>query len=273
MIPQSVLTYWRANHAPWSGDEQVEQDLIISRALVEMYSDELIADSLAFRGGTALNKLFLPTMSRYSEDIDLVQVRAEAIGQVMTRLRAALKWLGTPQYKQAKEMVTLYYSYSTEPPLEKRMRLKIEINVVERFTVFGYEHRPLEIKSEWFSGKASVRSFTLEELLSTKLRALYQRKKGRDLFDPWMCKNLLEVDQNKVVTGFVEYMKHKDQKVSRAEFERHLFKKLQDAAFREDIHPLLREGVEYDFDSAARFMLDEVVSKLPGPPWKKDGST
>jgi predicted nucleotidyltransferase component of viral defense system len=116
MIPQAVLTYWRANQAPWTGDDQVEQDLVISRALVDLYSDELIAESLAFRGGTALNKLFLPTTSRYSEDIDLVQVRAEAIGPVMRRIRSTLKWLGKPQYKQSKERVTFCYSYTAEAP-------------------------------------------------------------------------------------------------------------------------------------------------------------
>jgi predicted nucleotidyltransferase component of viral defense system len=68
MIPRTVLTVWREHHAPWAGDDQVEQDLVLSRALIELYSDELIADGLAFRGGTALNKLFLPSMSRYSED-------------------------------------------------------------------------------------------------------------------------------------------------------------------------------------------------------------
>jgi nucleotidyltransferase AbiEii toxin of type IV toxin-antitoxin system len=167
MIPQAVLTYWRANHAPWNGDDQVEQDLIISRALVELYSDKFIADRLAFRGGTALNKLFLPTMSRYSEDIDLVQVRAEPIGSLMTKIRDALKWLGKPQYKQSRERVTFYYSYAAEPPLEKPMRLKLEINTVEAFTVYGYESRPLEVKSEWFTGKADIRTLTLNELLST----------------------------------------------------------------------------------------------------------
>lgn len=269
MIPQAVLTYWRANHAPWTGDDQVEQDLVISRALVDLYSDKLIADSLAFRGGTALNKLFLPTMSRYSEDIDLVQVRAEPIGPVMTQIRDALKWLGKPRYKQSEERVTFYYSYQAEPPLDKPMRLKLEINTSEVFTVYGYETRTLEVKSDWFSGKAEIKSFSLDELLGTKLRALYQRKKGRDLFDPWICKNLLAVDQDRVVTAFTEYLNHKDQKISRAEFEQNFLKKLEDAAFREDILPLLREGVEHDFDSAASFMLDEVLSKLPGNPWKR----
>ncbi|MBX9668533.1 MAG: nucleotidyl transferase AbiEii/AbiGii toxin family protein [Candidatus Obscuribacterales bacterium] len=149
------------------------------------------------------------------------------------------------------------------------MRLKLEINTAEAFTVYGYEARPLEVKSDWFSGKAEINTFSLDELLGTKLRALYQRKKGRDLFDPWICKALLEVDQDRVVAAFMEYLKRKDQKISRAEFEQNFVKKLEDAAFREDILSLLREGVEYDFDAAAFFMLDEVFSKLPGNPWKR----
>jgi predicted nucleotidyltransferase component of viral defense system len=269
MIPQAVLTYWRTKHAPWAGDDQVEQDLVISRVLVDLYSDELIADSLAFRGGTALNKLFLPTMSRYSEDIDLVQVRAEPIGPAMGKIRDALKWLGKPRYKQSEERVTFYYSYLAEPPLEKPMRFKLEINTVEAFTVYGYESRPFEVHSDWFSGKAEIKTFTLEELLSTKLRALYQRKKGRDLFDPWLCKTSLAVDPGKVAAGFIQYLERKGLKVSRAEFEENLVKKLEDVAFREDLAPLLREGTDYDFDAAARYMLDEVVSKLPGKPWKR----
>ncbi|MGH2469017.1 MAG: nucleotidyl transferase AbiEii/AbiGii toxin family protein [Chloroflexota bacterium] len=39
------------------------------------------------------------------------------------------------------------------------------------------------MKSPWFTGSADVPTFALEELLGTKLRALYQRRKGRDLFD------------------------------------------------------------------------------------------
>lgn len=57
----------------------MEQDLVISRALVEIFSVPHLASSLAFRGGTALHKLFLRPAARYSEDIDLVQVRADSL--------------------------------------------------------------------------------------------------------------------------------------------------------------------------------------------------
>ena len=270
MIPQAVLTFWREHHAPWPGDDQVEQDLVLSRALIELYSDELIADSLAFRGGTALNKLFLPSMSRYSEDIDLVQTRSEPIGTIMGRIRTVLTpWLGKPRYKQAESRVTFYFSYMAEGPVSKPMRVKIEINTKESFAVYGYEERSHEIKTDWFAGKADIKTFTLNELLGTKLRALYQRKKGRDLFDPWLCKSTLSVDPDKVVHSFLQYMQHSGMKVSRAEFEENLLKKLQDASFRGDIEPLVRSGISYNVDEAAQYMISEILSRLPGKPWKR----
>ena len=75
VIPRDYVTAWLGN-APWVEDAQVEQDLVISRALVEMFSHPLLGRSLAFRGGTALYKLYLTPAARYSEDIDLVQVEA-----------------------------------------------------------------------------------------------------------------------------------------------------------------------------------------------------
>jgi len=78
MIPISYITEW-SEKAPWVENKFVEQDLIICRALVAIYSDEFLAEHLAFRGGTALGKLYLTPQPRYSEDIDLVQVSAEPI--------------------------------------------------------------------------------------------------------------------------------------------------------------------------------------------------
>jgi len=99
MIPRAHITAWR-RYAPWSTDSQVEQDLVLSRVLVEIYSDPVLSSSLAFRGGTALHKLFLTPAARYSEDIDLVKIEAGAIGPVMTALRSRLdSWLGEPQEK------------------------------------------------------------------------------------------------------------------------------------------------------------------------------
>jgi len=106
MIAQSYITEW-SEKAPWSTNVQVEQDLIICRALCSIYQDEFLARHLTFRGGTALGKLYLKPQPRYSEDIDLVQVQAEPIKETIDHLRDALAWLGEPVVKQKKHNNTL----------------------------------------------------------------------------------------------------------------------------------------------------------------------
>lgn len=93
MIPQAYITEW-SKIVPWQTNEQVEQDLVICRALIEIFEDDFLADSLAFRGGTALHKLYLQPQPRYSDDIDLVQIKAGSIGKVMDHIRVALSFLG-----------------------------------------------------------------------------------------------------------------------------------------------------------------------------------
>ena len=235
MIPRDYITAWRTN-APWVEDSQVEQDLVISRALVEIFSHRELAAALAFRGGTALHKLHFHPPARYSEDIDLVQVQAEAIGPVLNALHETLDpWLGEPQRNLSEGRVTLNYRFSSEdaPPL--RLRLKVEINSREHFAVFGYKKVPFRVDSRWFRGSAKILSYELEELLGTKLRALYQRKKGRDLFDLALALETTEVGPKRIVEAFVEYMKREGKRVTRAQFEQNLAGKFRSAQFAADL--------------------------------------
>lgn len=89
MIPYDFISEWRAR-VPWPQNVQVEQDLIISRALVEMFNSPIVKGSLAFRGGTALYKLHLSPPSRYSEDIDFVQIHSEPVGGLLDAIRTVL---------------------------------------------------------------------------------------------------------------------------------------------------------------------------------------
>lgn len=131
MIPQANIIAWRSQ-APWPTDAQVEQDLVLSRALIEIFSDSFLANELAFRGGTALNKIFINPPRRYSEDIDLVQVNSKTIGPILEALRGILDpWLGKPHWKQTKIVATLTYRFESEIPPITPMRLKVEINTRE----------------------------------------------------------------------------------------------------------------------------------------------
>jgi predicted nucleotidyltransferase component of viral defense system len=268
MIPRDYITEWRAL-APWVQDFQVEQDLVISRALVEIFSHPLLAGALAFRGGTALYKLHLKPPARYSEDIDLVQVSAEPAGPVMEALREVLDpWLGKPQWKQTEGRVTFVYRFESEdtPPL--RLRLKVEINSREHFTVYGFAQVAFEVGSRWFEGSCGINSYELDELLGTKMRALYQRKKGRDLFDLAVALDNSDADPERVVGAFARYMEHGGHGVTRAQFEQNIEAKLADRQFNADIGPLLAAGFKWESESAAEIVRSRLIEKLPGDPWK-----
>jgi len=242
VIPRDYITEWRAE-APWVQDFQVEQDLVICRALVAIFTHPVLAKSLAFRGGTALYKLHIKPPARYSEDIDLVQVNAEPAGPLMDALHDALDgWLGKPRYKQSEGRVTLTYRFDSEdtPPLP--LKLKVEINSREHFAVCGFKSMRFSVASRWFGGACDVLTYELDELLATKLRALYQRRKGRDLFDLAVALESQSVDPARIVAAFREYMEHGGHRVIRTQFEENLAAKLTDPRFTADIGPLLSTG-------------------------------
>lgn len=268
MIPRAHVTAWR-EVAPWPSDEQVEQDLVLSRALVAMFGQKVVADRAVFRGGTALHKLFLAAGRRYSEDIDLVQRDAGPIGGLIDAIREALDpWLGSPRWKLGQGRFTLYYRFETSFVPVSTRRLKIEINTREHFAVLGTETRSFTVENPWFTGTAALTTYHFDELLGTKLRALYQRKKGRDLYDLWLALGTGQANPERVVGCFQRYVQHDGVAVSRAEFEANLATKLASAVFLEDLRLLVPPEVEYDPTLAAQVVQAELVARLPGEPWK-----
>lgn len=268
MIPKDYITEWR-KQVPWVSDRQVEQDLVISRALVELFSRPTIANALAFRGGTALYKLHFRPAARYSEDIDLVQTAPGGIGPVLDAIHEALDgWLGKPQWKQSEGRVTLSYRFDSEdlPPVQ--LKLKVEINSREHFTVYGLIYHRFEVSSRWFSGAADLRTYELDELLGTKLRALYQRKKGRDLFDLWLALKREDASPDRIVDVFARYMHENGARITRAMFEQNLAAKKVDTVFAADMTPLLGSGQAWSFDDGFELVWRELVGRLPGDPWK-----
>jgi len=242
---------------------------VLSRALTEMFRRRLVAASFAFRGGTALHKLHFDPPGRYSEDIDLVQIDAGPIGPALDDLRAALDpWLGEPSSRRSADSVKLVYRFETTALPVQPMRLKVEINTREHFSCRGLREHEFTVETLWYTGDAKVTTYALEELLGTKLRALYQRKKGRDLYDLWRALTDLDVDAEAVVACFRSYMERGSTTVTRALFEANLAEKLVSRVFRGDVIPLLRTGEAYDVDQAGALVLERLVARLPGDPWK-----
>ena len=158
--------------------------------------------------------------------------------------------------------MTFVYRFESEdtPPF----RLKVEINSREHFSVFGLRRVPFSVASRWFHGAADIVTCELDELLATKLRALYQRRKGRDL----LATALDGADPRRIVAAFDAYMEREDGRVTRALFERNLSDKLRDPRFGADIGPLLAHGYRWAIEEAAQEVSVRLIALLPGAPWK-----
>ncbi|MGE0021153.1 MAG: nucleotidyl transferase AbiEii/AbiGii toxin family protein [Draconibacterium sp.] len=263
MIPQAYITEW-SQQVPWQTMEQVEQDLVICRALVEIFSDDLLAGSLAFRGGTALHKLFFSPQHRYSEDIDLVQINAEPFGPVVDRIRERLSFLGEPKRSPKAHNFTMYFRFESEFPPSINLRLKVETNTREHFIVNDLIKVPFEVNSKWFKGSCNLTTYNLEELLGTKLRALYQRKKGRDLYDLYIALTRNpELDKDLLVKCYREYINYSvNNPPSQKEFILNMEAKITDPEFLGDTTGLLRPGQAYEPLPAFELVKTELIERI-----------
>jgi predicted nucleotidyltransferase component of viral defense system len=261
MIPEDFIESWGKN-VSWQMNEQIEQDLIISRALVDLYNDPHIKQALVFRGGTALNKLFINPPARYSEDIDFVQKNPGPIGQTIDAIRKLLKpWMGDPKWKITQRGAKLIYKYESSNQIPAK--LKLEINTTEHFQVLPLKTVPFSINSDWFKGAADIITYEIDELMATKLRALYQRRKGRDLFDVWYAVDRKLINLDKVFDIFSEYNVYNNVKISGEDFMKNIELKKNHRDFHMDMRVLLSSKLHWDFDEAYQFVIDNVISMMP----------
>ncbi|HTU92345.1 MAG TPA: nucleotidyl transferase AbiEii/AbiGii toxin family protein [Gemmataceae bacterium] len=269
MIPYAYLQEWSA-HVPWPDLRQVEQDLIICRALCDLFNSKPLQGKIAFRGGTAIHKLLFAKPLRYSEDIDLVQTQAEGIGATIDGVRQALSWLGKPKREQVAHSMHLEFKFTPEADSGSQLKLKVEINTREHESLYGFKTYPFQVISGWHQAKAEIFSFEPEEILGTKLRALLQRHKNRDLFDLNQGLLQLGLDCDRVIACFQHYLALEGHPISRAQAEERMLKKLNQS-LTEDIEPLLPAGVNFkDDDAIAAFgrVWGELIRRIPGDPWK-----
>jgi len=268
MIQRPYVLEWR-KYAPWQLESQIEQDFVLSRALVQLFSNKVIQQDVALRGGTALNKLFFKKHLRYSEDIDLVRVKSGPGKPLISAIQEELSpWLGKPRVNLKQASITLIFRFLSDatPPIQ--LRLKVETNTREHKAVLKYIEKPFEMTSRWFSGSANIRTFDIEEILATKLRALYQRRKGRDLLDLYYALDEFpDLNISNLISIFQHYMKNEGKSISRAEFENNLFNKMSDKPFLDDTETLLVSDASYNAPGAYKKVLENFINKLPGEPW------
>jgi predicted nucleotidyltransferase component of viral defense system len=78
----------------------------------------------------------------------------------------------------------------------------VEINTREHKNLHGLKTYPFEVSSGWHQSKVQIVSFEPEEIFGTKVRALLQRNKNRDLFDLNQCLLQLGLDRDRMLACF-----------------------------------------------------------------------
>jgi predicted nucleotidyltransferase component of viral defense system len=263
MLPQAALNAW-AQQAPWAGDLDVEQDLILSRAIVDIANHPLLGEELAFRGGTSLHKLHIEQPWRYSNDLDYVRTTNGPIKEIMAGVRETMHVIGLEEAKYEVKEDIVNMKFDAEPTRGLGgLRVKVEINTRETEPCFELIALPYAVNNVWFSGHADVATFSLEELLGTKLRALYQRRKGRDLFDLWLGLEHLAADPVAVIDAYQYYLARSGLVIDPAEFEHNLDAKLAHEGFRRDLDQLLREPpAGYTPEAGVTAVRDRILARL-----------
>lgn len=222
------------------------------------------------RGGTCIHKLHLTAPLRYSEDLDYVRRTHSGIGPYLNALREIVSAIGFREHhvvRTADKVDLIVDSDSTDGL--RRIRVKVEINVREIDPCFARTTIPYRVSSGWWSGEARISTFQVEELMGTKLRALYQRRKGRDLFDLWHVLTEMGVDDDRIIKAFNHYM-------GGAAFDYkaladNLADKIGENDFRADLNELVATPpAGYELTSAADVVMERLGSRLANAPPVKE---
>jgi len=262
MIDRSSITAWSVEH-PWPKKSYVEQDLVICRAIVSIFSDSILAKELAWRGGTALHKLYLMPQVRYSEDIDLVRTGSGPVKPIIEQLDEVLNWLPNKSFEQRRFGFRMKFRYESETPPVEPMRLKVEANTFEHFSELPLVHIPFGVTCPWFSGACEVTTYAIEELLGTKLRAMYQRKKVRDLFDMDYALKHSEVDVERMLQCWRRYMSADGHLPPTCrDFIENMDLKMASTDYLNDMIDILRLGVSFDPAAAYAHVRQAVIDLI-----------
>lgn len=275
---QDVLAHQA--EVPWPVPHQVEQDLLLCRAMVALFNDPFLKGQIAMRGGTVLHKVHLAPASRYSEDIDLVvlgdrpeeHLRA-AIKRVLREVLGKHKRWGWDELKLtvrnlAKPSRVLRVNYEVPSVMEpgRTLNIVVEANVTERRPHQPVVELPFTVPFRGQQLTTQVRSFDIHEMLGTKMRALFQRRRGRDLFDLFWAlsaPSAMPVNPDGILEAFRHYMAIEGTEVLRDAFLEQLDLRLADRGFCSDMEPLLRTGLAYDPQMAGKLVRDELLMRLP----------
>jgi len=177
----------------------IEKDYVLSKVLMALSQVDPFNQNLLFKGGTALKKFYYSDW-RFSEDLDFTaktklkpkDVRSifqEAVDKVGILFGLSMRILEYSQYpKSGDELVSAQFKLGYDGPLRKssgqKNNVRVDIAFEERLISEPVKKKILSGYSDDIDAEMVV--YSLEEILSEKLRSILQRGKSRDYYDVWI---------------------------------------------------------------------------------------
>lgn len=236
----------------------VEHDYRITYLLNDICSDDFLKDRLLLKGGTAINKLQLKAMSRLSLDLDFNQIGSkEEVLRSVKQIRETLVQIAREQDQSYKitfdrryEQTTIHLKYNTVTGQQPIQPIKIDVSHIERFPILKTENKQLILHDSNIS--TMIRTYRIEELLATKLRTIYDRMKGRDLYD--LSSSFDSIRDKVVLKKMFLYYFYRDRKIFDPKI---FFEKVSGSSYDDDVSPYLRSGVKFDLEVAQKQIIQQ----------------
>jgi predicted nucleotidyltransferase component of viral defense system len=191
-------------------DTQIEKDYILSWILYGMSKHDRLSKILAFKGGTALKKVYFEEY-RYSEDLDFTLLEDGISNeQIFADYREVFDWVKreaniTLQLANDAEhesgSINFYIAYGG-PLGGGRLNNKVKVDITRKEIMeFPPILKPVFIHYSDLKG-FDVLCYPLEEILIEKMCALMGRTQPRDLYDFWY---LVEFDKMDITHSWPEF--------------------------------------------------------------------
>lgn len=211
--------------------ETIEKDYLIELILFYLGRDEYLKETLVFRGGTALKKIYFPAY-RFSEDLDFLipeQVSFQTIEQkleaLLTNINADYPFRLTQRAEIRKGRLQSFINYDIIP--EIRLTKQLKVDILSDDNIPGYQTRKIAFTySDFNQTELLIPTYNLESVVSDKIcRILGPDKEARDIFDLWYLLKL-DLDVNRIKEelrnkfGHDIYLPHLIEAINREEYRR-----------------------------------------------------
>lgn len=190
-----------------------EKNYVNSWILWTIYTSQY-GDTLLFKGGTALSKLYFPETWRYSEDLDFgvegayQGSEAELRDVLEDTIRASgIDFEVTKHRELQKEAYPTHYvdidiQYTAVLGHKNTTSLDVMIDEYVAFPSVNYRHSYEDVP------EFELTAYSVEEIFAEKLRALYQRSQARDYYDLYRMITEADVDDSVILPAFTRKCEH-----------------------------------------------------------------